>query len=405
MFQFDSDFPKAGNLPVRSQGSRWIHHKRKALKRFIDRYGAYIEHLLTLVEDKTVRSDDRAKLKGYLQKWRHTRMLIGAALYVDVLKSPSGLSLCLQNDHLDIVSGIKAVLKSSKSLKSITEQDPLQWQTPKLVCSRVKDESENKVYQGAVLHGYSATVLSQCADVALKDLQQLSTQIMSRLEWSNMQLLQSSLAFLDTQSWSRSQAGTQTDEDDMANIKRAVEILSSHFREPLEAAGVSLASIYDEIEDIVDYARNYLRIESDSYQKVWYRLHTATDVEKWRNVLALSELVFSLPFSNGKVERMFSMMKIIKTDRRTSLHTSTLLDLMEIQVEGPPLATFSPDRAVKLWWDDCKTTRRVNQAPRKEYRPRATSTESSSCGPSSESSDSRTDAEEQTTEESLNLDW
>ena len=108
------EFPKGGNLPVRSQGSRWINHKRKALQRFVDRCGAYIDHLLTLVEDKTIKSDDQAKLKGYLKKWRHTRMLIGAALYVDVLKSLSCLSLCLQDDHLDIVSGIKSVLKSSK---------------------------------------------------------------------------------------------------------------------------------------------------------------------------------------------------------------------------------------------------------------------------------------------------
>ena len=389
------EFPKGGNLPVRSQGSRWINHKRKALQRFVDRYGAYIHHLLTLVEDKTIKSDDRAKLKGYLQKWRHTRMLVGAALYVDVLKSPSYLSLCLQDDHLDIISGIKSVLKSSKSLKSMAEQDPLQWQVPKLVCSRVKNEGEDKIYQGAVLQGYSAYVLSQCADIALKDLQELATQIRSRLEWSDVQLLRSALAFLDTQSWCCSQA--DTDEDDMASIKSAVEYLSSHFREPLEAAGVSLASIQDEIEEAVDYARNYLRIGSESYQKIWYRLHTATDVEKWRNILTLSDLVFSLPFSNGQVERMFSMMKIIKTDR-TSLHTSTLSDLLEIQVEGPPLAKFSPDRAVKLWWDDCKTTRRVNQAPRKEYRPRTTSTESSSCGPSS------SEASSDSTEEALSLD-
>ena len=56
----------------------------------------------------------------------------------------------------------------------------------------------------------------------------------------------------------------------------------------------------------------------------------------------------SLPFSNAQVERMFSMMKIIKTDRRSSLHTGTLSDLLEIQVEGPPLAAFLPERAVKL---------------------------------------------------------
>ena len=99
------EFPKSGNLPIRSEGSRWINHKRKALRRFVDRYGAYISHLLTLVVDKTIKSDDRAKLKEYRQKWRHTRMLIGAVLYVDILKSPSYLSLCLQDDHLDIVSG------------------------------------------------------------------------------------------------------------------------------------------------------------------------------------------------------------------------------------------------------------------------------------------------------------
>lgn len=77
------------------------------------------------------------------------------------------------------------------------------------------------------------------------------------------------------------------------------------------------------------------------------------------------------------------MMKIIKTDRRTSLLTNTLSDLLEIQVEGPPLCVF---------------TRRVNQGPRKEYTPRSTSAESSSCGPSSSeiSSDS--------TEETLSLD-
>ena len=67
----------------------------------------------------------------------------------------------------------------------------------------------------------------------------------------------------------------------------------------------------------------------------------------------------------------------------------------------PTLATFSSDRAVKLWWEDYKTTSRVNQAPKKkkEYRPMATSTESSSSGGPSSSEASSTD-----TEETLSLD-
>ena len=59
----------------------------------------------------------------------------------------------------------------------MAEQDPLQWQVPKLFCSRIKDEGGDKTYQGAVLQGYSATVLNKCAGFALRDLQGLATQI------------------------------------------------------------------------------------------------------------------------------------------------------------------------------------------------------------------------------------
>ncbi len=119
-------FPKGGNLPVGSQGSRWINHKRKALQRVVDRYGAYLNHLLALIEDPSVKSVDRAKLKRYTQKWKQPKMLIGAAMYIDVLKCPSILSLTLQEDNLDIVGGIKCILKSRKSLQSMSDQDPVQ---------------------------------------------------------------------------------------------------------------------------------------------------------------------------------------------------------------------------------------------------------------------------------------
>ncbi len=87
-------------------------------------------------------------------------------------------------------------------------------------------------------------------------------------------------------------------------------------------------------------------------------------------MLLLCELVFSLPFSNSRVEQTFSSLKIIKTKFRTKLSTSTLHDLLELNIEGPPLSSFNPDAAVELWWKDCTTTRRVNQQPRKQYRPR-----------------------------------
>ena len=93
-------------------------------------------------------------------------------------------------------------------------------------------------------------------------------------------------------------------------------------------------------------------------KKIWYTLHTCPDSQKWPNVL-LCELLFSLPIATSRVEQTFSIVTVVKAKRRTSLHTSTLCDLLEICVEGPPLSSFSANGAVNLWWHDSNTTRRV----------------------------------------------
>ena len=215
--------------------------------------------------------------------------------------------------------------------------------------------------------------LYKSAEQWCTDLNNLDREMRTRLEWSDAEMLRSIIT--DTQSWAQN---VNADTDDIADILSAVECITTHFREPLLAVGTNLATIRDEVEEIVEYARRYLSIQSESYQIVWYKLHQAPDARKWPNVLILAEFVFSLPFSNGKVERIFSSMKIIKTDRGTNLHMDTLSDLLEIQIEGPPLSDFSPTEAVRLWWEDCRTTRRVNQEQRKPYKPRTATSEAAS---------------------------
>ena len=221
------EFADGGDLPVRSEGSRWINHKRKALQRLVGRYGAFLNHVTTLAEDRSIKSTDRARLQGYLKKWKQSKVLIGAAMYVDVLKAPALLSLSLQEEKLDIVLGIQHLLKSTKSLKKMAEQDPLLWPTVKLVCSRVKEEGESKVYQGAVLSNYSPTTLKACANQALAAVKQLDEKMRARLEWSDVKILRAILVLLDTQSWRSSPRSQHSDsdeeEDDLAEIREAVE--------------------------------------------------------------------------------------------------------------------------------------------------------------------------------------
>ena len=76
--------------------------------------------------------------------------------------------------------------------------------------------------------------------------------------------------------------------DDLADIRAAVEVITSHFRVPLEAKCVSLSTIQDEVEEAVHYAISFLSISQETHKKIWYQLHTVPDSSKWPNMLQLT---------------------------------------------------------------------------------------------------------------------
>ena len=283
--------------------------------------------------------------------------------------------MSLQGSNIDIVFAIKQILKATSALKSLESQDPLQWPMVKQVVDQIKsDANGEKIYQGTVLMGYIDAAIDRCKQEAVSDLKRLTANILSRLQWSDMKLLRALLVFIETQSWMK-KASTEScdlevesefDDPSLTEVKIAIEQGFLSFIDPLEARGVSLSSLLDDIEDAIDYARRYLALESTNYRKVSYSLHICPDSHKWPNILLLCELAFSLPFSNARVEQIFS----IKTNNRTRLNTSTLDDLLEIFVEGPPFKDFSADSDLELWWKHSCTSRRPNQGPRKVYRPR-----------------------------------
>ena len=71
---------------------------QKTLQRVLDCYRVYIHHLTTVCQDISIKSDDRACLKGYLWQWQHARILVGCAMFIDAMNSTSLLSLTLSTD-------------------------------------------------------------------------------------------------------------------------------------------------------------------------------------------------------------------------------------------------------------------------------------------------------------------
>ena len=57
----------------------------------------------------------------------------------------------------------------------------------------------------------------------------------------------------------------------------------------------------------------------------------------------LAELLFSLPASNGKLERVFSTLATIKVDKRSCLRNESLDDLLILNSPRIPIKSFNPD--------------------------------------------------------------
>ena len=70
--------------------------------------------------------------------------------------------------------------------------------------------------------------------------------------------------------------------------------------------------------------------------------------EDCSNVLHLIELMLISPFTNAKVERLFSRMSRVKTDLRNRLRRNCLDVCLRIKKEGVTVNAFNPDPVMEL---------------------------------------------------------
>jgi hypothetical protein len=198
---------------------------------------------------------------------------------------------------------------------------------------------------------------------------------------------------LGTQGWEKvledeKHSGDESSECDPP--MEAIVRLGVRFKHPLESNGVDIEQLKDEFHDMITYASQFISLATLDYQSVWWRLYHAPNMSSWCNILQLVQLLFTLPASNGKLERVFSMLKLIKVDKRSSLGNQMLDDLLVLNSDRVSLKNFDPDHSISLWWND--KARRPNQKTREE---------NAACS----STNTSTDSEERDTDTELLQEW
>ena len=137
---------------------------------------------------------------------------------------------------------------------------------------------------------------------------------------------------------------------------------------------------------MVLHATQFIFLSTRGYKAVWWRLFHAPNASEWANILCLVQLLLTLPISNGKLQRIFSTLKVLKSEKRSLLRNDTLDDLLVLNTDHIPLTDLNPDRCTKMWRSD--KSRGLNQHQRKEYKKKSTTSDTDQ-----EAGDTRTDSE------------
>ena len=76
------------------------------------------------------------------------------------------------------------------------------------------------------------------------------------------------------------------------------------------------------------------------------------------------EILSITPFTNAKLERIFSRMNRVKTNFHNRLSIERLENCLRISEEGCAINEFDPDHAMKRWYEN-KVRRIANTKPHK----------------------------------------
>ena len=88
---------------------------------------------------------------------------------------------------------------------------------------------------------------------------------------------------------------------------------------------------------------------AEHYLNIWPRVFKSEEIKsECGNIPHIIEILLCVPFSNAKLERMFSRMAHVKNDYRNRLGKDLLDACLRVSEEGCDIASFNTDSAISV---------------------------------------------------------
>ena len=312
-----------------------------------------------------MKREDKAKISGYLRKWKRSRIPLLLALFIDLLEIPSILSKSFQEDNVDTVNAMLCLAKAKNRLQLFKEKDFEKLPHVKQFLGKCKQLDGELFYQNMKLSGFEDAKASAKVTTNIV-VEKVTSCIRKRLEEEEDSefLFKQVAQVLNTEGWIRTDENGEVDTE---FADEAILSLKVRFQKPLSAAGVEIsdAEFFNQWGSLLEYAKEFISVANTPYRVCWRRIFLSPRSSSWKDVLTLIQLLFTIPISNAKLERMFSKMKQVKVIERCSLSQKRLESILRIIEDGPSIEDFDPTSAVNLWL--AEKGRRPNQSKRRHY--------------------------------------
>ena len=270
-----------------------------------------MQHLESLVQTDS-QSLKRAELKGYAKKWMNAKYPIHLAIYLDVLTPLKVLSLGFQKEIHDPVTAVQHITEFNWTMAKLRLLIDLFLEDNATRLTHftkfLKEKSINKnseyVYQDVILKNFASARESVTRSYE-EIITRLALPMQERFQdFEKSPVFTSLVPILDFNLWPKEQEslGSYCDEEILK--------LSNHFEALLQLNQCVVISIPNEWDVLKAYVLPMLTsIDSIDYLQTWLKLFKNKDVmSSCSNVLRITEPLLIMPFSNAKLERMFSQM-------------------------------------------------------------------------------------------------
>ena len=286
---------------------------------------------------RTVR-ETRSKVIGYLTKLKSYAFLCLTCCYLDVLELITPCSKIFEGEGLMAYEISPILAETTANIEqSITADIGEEMLTSHLASFRIENEELSSTFIKAddkhrsnanrervliPLDGFNNYLTDNSIDTAVAKKKEILADLNALIE---AKFGDFSKPVFKNMSWFDPKNWTQDRNYGDDQLKQ----LSSHFEVPLKAAGFNESLVKKEWR----FFRNFVKVHHQGVnaKELWGKVFCHKRTE-YPNLCLLGEIIFSFSGSNSTVERAFSLLTLLLTDKRLSMKHATMQSMLIINI-------------------------------------------------------------------------